>query len=64
MVVVVRADEISRSQVHTAGRTTDQLGFALRFPRLIDFRDDKLPEDATTVREIEEMYKLQFKRKI
>lgn len=63
MVVVIRADEISRSPVHTAGRTKEQPGFALRFPRLVDFRDDKLPEDATTVKEIEEMYKLQFKKK-
>lgn len=63
IMVTVRADEISRSPVHTAGQTQNQPGFALRFPRLVDFRDDKTPEDATTVSEIEQMYKLQFKRK-
>lgn len=63
MVVVVRADEISRSPVHTAGRTATEPGFALRFPRLVDWRDDKSPEDATTVKEMEEMYQLQFRKK-
>jgi DNA ligase-1 len=37
-------------------------GFALRFPRLVDFRDDKVPEDATSVKEVEEMFKLQKKK--
>ena len=55
MVVAIRADEITRSPVHTAS-------FALRFPRLEQFRDDKLPEDATTLTEIEEMFERQ-KRK-
>jgi DNA ligase-1 len=35
----------------------EKQGYALRFPRLISFRDlDKRPEDATTVHEIVEMY--------
>ena len=59
MVVVIRADEITRSPVHTAGRNKNQPGFALRFPRLVDFRDDKSPEDATSVSEIEGMYGMQ-----
>ncbi|MDO8551351.1 MAG: ATP-dependent DNA ligase [bacterium] len=62
IIVVIRADEISRSPVHTACRSENQPGFALRFPRLVDLRADKLPEDATTTVEIQEMYELQFKR--
>ncbi len=39
------------------------LGYALRFPRLVNFRDrDKRPEDATSVMELIELYKLQSKR--
>ncbi len=36
--------------------TSDNLGYALRFPRLVNFRDkDKAAEDATTVEELIEM---------
>lgn len=52
VVVELAADEITVSPKHTAG-------FALRFPRLIRFRDDKNPKDATTVQEVEELFKLQ-----
>jgi DNA ligase-1 len=46
--------------LHTAGRTLEEPGYALRFPRLISFRDtDKRAEDATTVEEIIELYKMQ-----
>jgi DNA ligase 1 len=39
------------------------VGYALRFPRLIKFRDkDKKPEDATSVKELIEMYHLQGKK--
>lgn len=34
-------------------------GFALRFPRLERFRDDKSPKDTTTLSEVEKMYKMQ-----
>jgi len=62
-VVTVNADEITRSPLHTAGKTEKEDGFALRFPRAIDFvRFDKSPEDANTVKEIKEMFKMQFKR--
>jgi DNA ligase-1 len=61
VVVEVLADEITRSQVHTAGRQDDSPGYALRFPRLISFRgDDKRSEDATTVREVREMFDAQY----
>lgn len=67
IVIEVLADEITRSPVHTAGKTDPpaggEPGYALRFPRLIKFREaDKKAEDATTVKELIEMYKLQFKK--
>ncbi|QWK18985.1 MAG: ATP-dependent DNA ligase [Hydrogenobacter thermophilus] len=59
-VITVNADEITRSPLHTAGRTTEEPGFALRFPRAVGFiRSDKRAEDANTVEEIENMYKMQ-----
>jgi len=61
-VVEVRADEITRSPVHTAGKDEGELGYALRFPRVERFiRVDRRPEDATTVKEILEMYDMQRK---
>lgn len=56
VVVTVDADEISRSTVYSVG--TDRLGYglALRFPRLMVFDRDKLPEDATSVTELVEMH--------
>lgn len=70
IIVEIKADELTRSSVHTAGRVlkpsksgsafdVDTPGYALRFPRLQRFRDDRKPEDATTLKEIEEMFKLQ-----
>jgi len=56
IVVAIRADEITKSPLHTAG------GLALRFPRLMAFRDDKKPEQATTVKEMEDFFKQQKKR--
>ncbi len=47
-VVEVLAAEITKSPFHT-------LGFALRFPRFVRFRDDKKAEQATTAKEIKEM---------
>ncbi len=52
IVVVIRADEITVSEVHS-------IGFALRFPRLMQFRNDKRPQDSTTPKEIKHLYKLQ-----
>ena len=63
IVVEVLADEITPSPRHTAGMTSDRPGFALRFPRIVSLRTaDKKPEDATTVREIREMFEQQRKR--
>ena len=63
MVIEVLADEITRSPIHTAGKVRDEPGYALRFPRLVAFREqDKKPEDATTVEELIEMYQSQRKK--
>ncbi|MBI2596556.1 ATP-dependent DNA ligase [Candidatus Daviesbacteria bacterium] len=63
IVIEVLADEITRSPLHTAGKENSEPGYALRFPRLIKFREaDKRGEDATTVKELIEMYNQQFKR--
>jgi DNA ligase 1 len=58
IVVEVLADEITSSPNHTAG-------YALRFPRVLRFRDkDKRPEDATTLQELIELYQAQYKRQV
>lgn len=72
IVVEIKADEITRSPVHTAGRVmkasksgsafeVDTPGFALRFPRLIRFRTDKRPEEVTSLKEVEDMCAMQKK---
>ncbi|MBI2599839.1 ATP-dependent DNA ligase [Candidatus Daviesbacteria bacterium] len=63
IVIEVLADEITKSPVHTAGKEGNEPGYALRFPRLVRFREaDRKAEDATTVQELREMYKLQYKK--
>jgi DNA ligase-1 len=63
-VLTVLADEITRSPVHTCAQDKDGIGLALRFPRVVGFiRDDKSPEDATTVKEIRELHRMQRKQK-
>jgi DNA ligase 1 len=63
IVVEVLADEITPSPRHTAGMAGDRPGFALRFPRIVSFRtEDKKPEDATSIREIREMFEQQRQR--
>ncbi|HEX6487871.1 MAG TPA: ATP-dependent DNA ligase [Candidatus Dormibacteraeota bacterium] len=60
IVAEVLADEITPSPRHTAGMTDDRPGLALRFPRIVSFRSaDKKPDDATTVRELLEMFEQQ-----
>lgn len=51
IVVEILADEITNSPMHTSN-------YALRFPRLVSFREKK-PTDATTMQELEKMFKLQ-----
>ncbi len=60
LICVIRADEITRSPLHTAGETEDQDGLALRFPRLMGYREDKSVPDATSVKELEHLFSLQF----
>lgn len=61
IVLELASDEITRSPIHTAGRDKEGLGYALRFPRLVRFREsDKRAEDATTVDEVKKLYKQQF----
>ncbi len=52
IVVEIEADNITKSPSHTAK-------YALRFPRLVRFRDDKSVGQATTLGEAEKLYKLQ-----
>lgn len=56
IVVEVGADEISISPMHSAK-------YALRFPRLIKFRQDKDATDATTLKEVVTMFKRQRTQK-
>jgi DNA ligase 1 len=49
IVVEIKADEITQSPNHTAL-------YALRFPRLVRFRDDKLKTDVTSFSEISSLY--------
>lgn len=60
IVCRVRADEITLSPLHTAGKTEKQLGYALRFPRFMDYRTDKTAEEASTDYEIKRLYEDQF----
>ncbi len=59
-VVTIKADEITKSPMHTCGRNEGDVGFALRFPRLVGeneaIRRDKSVEEATTTKEVSEMY--------
>ena len=58
IVCVIKADEITRSPIHTAGFKDNQ-GYALRFPRFVDYRIDKSIYDCTTIKEIERLFYLQ-----
>ena len=52
LVVEILADEITKSPIHSAG-------LALRFPRLIRFRDEKNPNQTTTTAELKNFYEMQ-----
>ena len=61
-VVEIIGAELTISQVHTCalGYAKEDSGIAVRFPRFTGrWRDDKSPEEATTVKEIIEMYEQQ-----
>jgi DNA ligase-1 len=60
-VITVKADEITKSPIHTCGREGGS-GYALRFPRAVSFvRTDKRAEDSNSVKEIIEMFEEQKK---
>ena len=48
LIVEVTADSISKSTKHS-------LGLSLRFPRFIKIREDKGPNEATTLGELKEI---------
>jgi DNA ligase-1 len=52
LVVEILADEITKSPLHSSG-------LALRFPRLIKFRDDKNPDQATSLKELQHLFEMQ-----
>ncbi len=62
IVCLVRADEITLSPLHAAGKTKTQLGYALRFPRFMGYRPDKSAKEVTTAKEIGRLYEDQFKK--
>lgn len=62
IVCIIRADEITRSPLHTAGKTKDELGLALRFPRFMGYRFDKTATEATTVDELKTLFMHQRQR--
>ncbi|OQA30575.1 MAG: DNA ligase [archaeon ADurb.Bin336] len=57
-VIETRADEITKSPMHACGKESGK-GYALRFPRMIKLRLDKKAEEATTTKEVKEMFKIQ-----
>jgi len=63
LVIEVRGDEISLSPTYHVAM--DQIkknsGLSIRFPRFIQIREDKNPEDATTTKEIIDLYRQQEK---
>ncbi len=64
-VLEVRGAEFTVSPIHTCAwdAVRPGAGLAVRFPRFTGrWRDDKGPEDATTARELLEMYRLQLKQ--
>jgi len=63
VIIVVSADEITKSPNHTAGFKEGK-GYSLRFPRLIGFdRKDKDIIDVTSISEIKRLYSLQHNKK-
>jgi len=64
VILEVTAAEFSLSPIHTAaaGVFKEDAGIALRFPRFTGrVRNDKAPEESTSVAEVMEMYEMQMK---
>lgn len=60
IVCVVLADEITLSPLHSANKTAKHSGYALRFPRIVAYRDDKSALEVTDVVEINRLYEDQY----
>lgn len=62
IVVEIGADEITKSPVHTS--FIEKLGYplGLRFPRVVRFRTDKAPYQATTLEELYNIYKQEISK--
>lgn len=66
IVTILIADEITKSPMHTAARGllgSQTEGLALRFPRFEGYSVDKEPTQATTTKEVIELYELQYRAK-
>jgi len=63
LVAEIIGAELTLSPLHTCGKGIIKpgVGISIRFPRFIRWRDDKGAEDATTVKELIEMYKRQLR---
>jgi len=64
LVAEIIGAELTLSPLHTCckGMVKKGVGISIRFPRFIRWRDDKGPEDATTTKELLEMYKRQLRK--
>jgi len=51
-VIEVAYEEIQKSPAYSSG-------FALRFPRFVNFREDRRPEDADNIKRVKELYETQ-----
>ncbi|HKP51614.1 MAG TPA: ATP-dependent DNA ligase [Chloroflexia bacterium] len=60
-VLELQADEVTRSQMHAAGKQDGMPGYALRFPRIVKERTERTPEDASSVEEVIKLYNMQGK---
>lgn len=60
VVFSVEADEITKN---IRGNNDIGGGLSLRFPRLVEWNRDKTSEEATTIKEMEELYKVQKSHK-
>ncbi|MEM4431342.1 MAG: ATP-dependent DNA ligase [Desulfurococcaceae archaeon] len=64
LVAEIIGAELTLSPLHTCGLNIVKqgVGISIRFPRFIRWRPDKGPEEATTTREIIDMYNRQLKK--